>query len=170
MRKKDEKAGLLVLLLFLIYLAILTWIILFKMQFSLRYMPYIRSINLIPFGRSMIVNNTLDMQELIYNIIVFIPFGLYLGMLMPGKSFWKQVLLVACASIVLEALQYVLAIGATDITDVINNTLGGLIGSGLYLILYTFLGRKTNKILKWIALVLSIIIIVFILSLILMNL
>ena len=89
---------------------------------------------------------------------------------MPGKSFWKQVLLAVCASIVLEALQYVLAIGATDITDVINNTLGGLIGSGLYLILYTFLGRKTNKILKWIALVLSIIIIVFILSLILMNL
>jgi glycopeptide antibiotics resistance protein len=35
-------------------------------------------------------------------------------------------------SVAVEIIQYIFAIGATDITDVITNTLGGFIGLGLY--------------------------------------
>ena len=56
-------AGLLV-----VYLFVLTWIILFKMQFSfqdLRHFTDFREINLTPFAGSVIVNNQIDFNEII---------------------------------------------------------------------------------------------------------
>ena len=47
--KKNEKTGLLVPLLFAVYLALLIWIILFKLEFSISVLKTSRSINLIPF-------------------------------------------------------------------------------------------------------------------------
>lgn len=67
--------------LFVIYLVILTWIILFKLQLSIADLPHIRSINLIPFQESVIINDKLNVKEIIYNVIIFIPLGLYISML-----------------------------------------------------------------------------------------
>ena len=36
-----------------------------------------RSINLIPFGSSAIINGSISLRETLYNILVFIPFGVY---------------------------------------------------------------------------------------------
>ena len=47
--KKNRKTGLLVPLLFAVYLALLIWIILFKLEFSISVLKTNRSINLIPF-------------------------------------------------------------------------------------------------------------------------
>ena len=44
----------------IIYLMFLTWIILFKMQFAFQELPDIRSINLIPFKESVMVNGKLQ--------------------------------------------------------------------------------------------------------------
>ncbi|MEM5817440.1 MAG: VanZ family protein [Desulfitobacterium hafniense] len=47
-------------------------------------------------------------------------------------------------SLALETLQFVLAIGATDITDLIANSSGGLMGMGLYaLLLKVGKGKQT---------------------------
>ena len=61
--------------LLIVYLVVMTWIILFKMELDIRLLRQmnLRSINLIPFAGSLIVNGKADMSEVILNIAVFIP-------------------------------------------------------------------------------------------------
>lgn len=61
--------------LFAVYFFILIWIILFKMQYSFHTLPSFRGLNLIPFAGSVVKNNQLDYNEIILNMIVFVPFG-----------------------------------------------------------------------------------------------
>ena len=139
------------LVLFVIYLILLTWIILFKTQFSLSALGHYRSVNLIPFGASVITNGTIDLDEIVNNLIVFIPVGLYLGMLRPNWSFGKKVLPILGLSLLYELAQFLLAIGASDITDVITNTTGGIIGVLIYLLLCKLLKDKTLRVLTLLA-------------------
>lgn len=69
---------------------------------------------------------------MIDNFVVFIPFGLLLGINFKQTDIWRKLVLIFGFSLVAEIIQFVLAIGATDITDVIANTLGGLAGLMLY--------------------------------------
>ncbi len=112
----------------ILYFIILTWIILFKMQFSLEHLKTTRNINLVPFGQSVIVNGKIDFDEIIDNIIIFIPAGLYIAMLKKEMKISAKIGIVASISLTFEILQYILAIGATDITDLIGNTFGGILG------------------------------------------
>ena len=123
--KKEQR---ITTVLLTIYLIILTWIILLKMQVTTEMLPPIRNINLIPYGQSVIVNGRIDFTEILNNAIAFIPVGVYVAMLKPEWSFIKKVLPSVGISLIYEVLQYVFAIGATDITDVINNTIGGIVG------------------------------------------
>ncbi|WP_238886671.1 VanZ family protein [Clostridium sp. YIM B02551] len=139
--------------LFIVYFLVLIWIILFKLQLSFNTLPHFRGVNLIPFAGSVIRNNQLDYTEIILNIIVFIPFGLYLSMIMLNWSFCKKIITIAGVSLLFELLQFIFAIGGTDITDLISNTLGGAIGIGIYIVFSKILKEKTNKILNILALV-----------------
>ena len=141
--------------LFIVYLIILTWIIVFKLQFSIGDLSGHRSINLIPFYESMIVNNRLDVSEIIENIFVFIPFGVYISMIKENSSFLKKVIPIACTSLFYEIVQFVLDIGASDITDFITNTFGGIIGIIIYLIIYAIFKNKMkiNKVINVIAII-----------------
>ena len=65
-----------------------------------------------------------DAIQNINNILFFIPFG----MLIPLKQWWKILLAALCFSIVIEACQYVFALGLCELDDVISNTLGAMIG------------------------------------------
>lgn len=146
--------------LFVIYLMVLTWIILFKMQFSFSTLPRFRGVNLIPFAGSVIVNNQVDFNEILLNVIIFIPFGLYLSMIRTNWSFMKRVGLIACISLIFELAQFIFAIGGTDITDFITNTLGGAAGIGLYILFSKVFKDKTNKVLNILALIGTICVIV----------
>lgn len=134
--------------LFVIYLLALTWIILFKMTFSFQELPNLRGINLIPFAGSVIVNNRIDLGEIINNILIFVPFGIYISMLKPDSTFLKKIAPTASVSLLFELFQFIFAIGATDMTDFIGNTLGGIIGIGVYFILCNIFKTETmtNKI------------------------
>jgi glycopeptide antibiotics resistance protein len=138
--------------LFVVYFLVLIWIILFKMQFSFNTLPHFRGLNLIPFAGSVIENNHLNYSEIILNMIIFIPFGLYLSMLKLDWPFWKKIISIAGVSLLLELLQFLFAIGGTDITDLISNTLGGVVGIGLYVMFSKILKERTNKILSILAL------------------
>lgn len=170
MSRREDKAGILEWVLFFIYMAILAWIILFKLSLSWSEIPHLRNINLIPYGQSVIVNGTLDISELWQNVLAFVPLGIYLGMLDSKGKIWKKVVTIAMISLGLEALQYILAVGASDITDLINNTLGGIIGLLIYTFVHFIFGRKTNTILRRIALLCTVIIIAFMTVLIIFNL
>ncbi len=156
-------------IIFSIYLIFLIWIILFKMQFSFEYMPYIRNINLIPFSESVIVNGKIDFSEIIDNAIAFIPFGIFMGMLIEDKKFIKKVFPIFITSLLLESMQYILHIGATDITDLIMNTLGGIIGILIFKIFYKIFKEKTYKIINIISLIVAILMILLIFAIIVSN-
>jgi len=150
--KSKNSQGKLTFGLFIVYLFFLIWIILFKMQFSYNSLPHLRGLNLIPFACSVIKYNHLNYNEIILNVIIVIPFGLYLSMLKPDWSFWKKIIPIAGASFLFELLQFIFAIGGADITDLISNTLGGVVGIGLYIMFSKILKERTNKILSILAL------------------
>ncbi|WP_066071701.1 VanZ family protein [Neobacillus soli] len=139
-----------------VYLLVLTWIILFKMQFSfqdLRHFADFRGINLIPFAGSIIKNDQKDIGEIIYNVFAFIPFGIYISMLKPNRPFLKRIVPIAGVSLLFEVLQFIFAIGGSDITDLLGNTLGGMIGVGVYIVFCKLFSTKANKILNVLALI-----------------
>lgn len=119
------------------YLALLTWIILFKLGFSLADLERMRSINLIPFHYD--TETDFHLSEVIQNMLVFLPIGIYVKML--GSSGKKAVAVGFGISFTFEALQFILACGATDITDIITNTTGALLGA----LLYTGLSRLVSR-------------------------
>ena len=129
--KKKEKLNYTVSILFLVYLALLIWIILFKLQFSILDLDQVREINLIPFYYEHEV--TFHATEVLENVMIFMPFGIYLCLLFPKSRFSVKLLLISMVSLLLEICQYVLAIGRADITDMITNICGGLFGIILYL-------------------------------------
>ncbi len=153
-----------------VYLLALSWIIIFKMQLSLDNLPHIRNINLIPFGDSAITNDTIDISEIINNLLAFIPFGIFTGMLLDEKSFIKKVLPAFFVSLAFETVQFIFAIGASDITDLLMNTAGGVIGTICFFLLSQIFKNKTNKILNIICMAGAIFMILFIGILVFVNL
>lgn len=135
------------------YLVFLTWIILFKMSFSLQELPEIRSVNLIPFGESVMVNGRLYAAEILDNVLAFIPFGIFMGLLGENRSFWKKLAPVFGVSLFYEVMQFVLGIGASDITDLIANTLGGILGIAVVMAAWKIFGVRVRKVLNGVCLV-----------------
>lgn len=158
-------------ILFAIYVIIISWIIVFKMQFSLDTLPYIRSINLIPFGESVIINGKIYFGEIINNLIVFIPVGLYIGMLCKDIKFIKKILPILTLTLIYESLQYIFHVGATDITDIIMNTLGGIIGILAINCLYKIFKNKekVDKVLNILATICTVGVVCLIILLIVVN-
>ena len=166
---KDNKQYNLTRILFAVYTLILAWILLFKMSFSIDELYKNRSINIIPFMGSVIVNGKIDTSEIINNIIVFIPVGIYVCMLKKDWSILKKISVGFFISLGIEVLQFVLAIGATDITDLIGNTFGGIIGIGVFYLFSKVFKNKTNKIINILASIATILLIALISILVLAN-
>lgn len=149
--KQTTKSNTLTLILLFIYLIALIWIILFKFSTSIHYLPRLRNINLIPYGDSLIVNGKISYSELLLNMIVFLPFGVYLSMLKPEWQLWKRACPAIGVSLLFEIIQYIFAIGASDITDLINNSLGGIVGCLLYTLCTKLFHEHTNRVLNILA-------------------
>ncbi|MDD6039397.1 MAG: VanZ family protein [bacterium] len=130
-------------------------LILFALIFRKRH--GFRSVNLIPFrliadflfgdskSQAFAVNN------IVGNIVLFIPFGIYLTLFNPNKRIRVNTGIVAIASITVEILQYLFQVGVMDMDDVILNTLGGLIGIVIFKIMYRFLKDKTKNVIAVLA-------------------
>lgn len=118
--------------LFIIYMIALFWIIIFKFNIPFSNLGYMRSINLIPFSESLIINNKLDLSEMVMNAVIFIPLGIYLGVLFNKLTIGRKIFFIFLISLICEVSQFILGVGASDITDIINNVLGGIIGLMIY--------------------------------------
>lgn len=149
--KKYQK--LITKILFIIYLVLLAWIILMKTEFSFDQIYRMRSTNFVPFEGTAVYNNQLHYREVYLNILIFVPFGIYLSMLKPNWSFIKKTIPIFLASMSMESLQYIFAIGATDITDLLGNTLGGVNGIVFYFLIDKLLKSKikTNRFMNLLA-------------------
>ena len=79
------------------------------------------------------------MQLLQFNIFFYTKQLFYIYV-KENFTFMKKTLVVFSTSIFLEIMQFVFAVGVTDITDVLTNTLGGIIGIVIF--------NMGNKVLK----------------------
>ncbi len=157
-------------ILFSIYCLLLIWIILFKMSFTfaeIKLLFGIRSINFIPFYYEDVV--TFHFREVLLNVIIFIPFGLYLKML--DRTTEKSILYGFAFSFLLEICQFIFSVGASDITDIITNTFGTVLGVTSYAVIERCFHNKTkiNKILNRLAFIATISIILLALLLFIAN-
>ena len=166
---KNSRQRNLTRILFAVYILILIWIVLFKMSFSIDELYKNRSINIIPFMGSVIANGRIYISEIINNIVVFIPVGIYVCMLKKDCSIFKKISVGFFISLGIEVLQFILAIGATDITDLIGNTLGGILGIGVFYLFSKVLKNRTNNIINILALIATILLIVIISILVFVN-
>ena len=107
--------------LFIIYLIALYWILLFKLGVRFSYMGN-RRVNLIPFSEFLISNGKIDVGETIMNVVIFVPLGIYAGVLFERWTIGKKLFFFFLISLIIEGLQFILAIGAFDITDIITNS------------------------------------------------
>ena len=156
-------------ILFIVYFLLLTWIIVFKTEFSISSLVTERSINLILFKESVIVNGKISFSEIINNAIVFIPVGVFTVMLADNWKFIKMAAVPFGISLLYEITQYIFAVGACDVTDLINNTLGGIVGILIFKLRRKVLGDKTYKVVNIFSSVCVVLIVIMMGALIFLN-
>lgn len=156
--------------IFVIYLFLLVWLIMFKLNPNpLRVVGY-RSLGLVPFSNITVINGRTDYRETLLNVVAFIPLGVYLHVFRPRWPLLRVIALCLSVSFSFEALQYIFALGATDVTDLITNTGGGIIGIALAYFLERVFGEKYVTIINNIAIaVLTLVAILIILMLLLLK-
>ena len=131
---KKKIINFLFLISFIFYIIFLLWNILFKYVAPLDLFSservFYRGINLIPFND--IMEGNYNQLDVIGNIILFVPLGIYVSMFFKKVKIYKNIGVIALISLFFEVSQYIFAIGASDLTDIITNTFGGIIGLGIY--------------------------------------
>ena len=79
-------------------------------------------------------NGTINVGT-IENILMFVPYTyLYSNAFRRGKTIWKCLLLSIVTTVLMELCQLVFLIGWFQLADMIHNTIGGMIGYGLWFI------------------------------------
>lgn len=130
---------------FIFYVLFVVWQILFKYSTPLQLFgnrEYFRSVNLIPFND--IINGNFNKLDIIGNVILFIPLGIYLNIINPTSKISNNIYIIIGTSLAFECIQYILGLGATDATDIITNTVGGLIGIGIYIVIEKLFKNKVK--------------------------
>lgn len=103
------------------------------------------------------------------NLFPFIPFGVLMHVLWEEKSMIKQMAPVVAVSLLYEIIQFLFAVGATDITDVIANSLGGMIGIIIAVFISKLSAKHWIKIINIVSISCAIVLTAFIAMLILTN-
>lgn len=130
--------------LFSTYLILLAWMIVFKFDLSILYGRYgFASINLIPLAGTAVYGGVLDFPEILFNIVSFIPFGIYMEILFRKASWIVNLFVIMLVSLVFEVAQYTLLLGVADITDLLANGFGGAIGINIMYVLTSVWREKT---------------------------
>jgi glycopeptide antibiotics resistance protein len=145
------------LVCFLIYLIILIYLLIFYEEYDRTMANRSYRYNLIPFAeirRFWVYRKQIGISQVISNlagnVVGFLPFG----MLLPAFSRrFRSAGLIAFlsfdVSLCVELIQLTFKVGIFDVDDIMMNTLGGLIGYGIFVILYygrlIYNGTKEKK-------------------------
>ena len=82
-------------------------------------------------------------ENLVGNILLFIPFGILLPLLFHSvNSFHRILLICGITSFSLELIQLFAVLGNFDIDDILLNILGACLGFGLYILVKEFTRRR----------------------------
>lgn len=149
--KSDKLLSIFSKIIFVSYMIILVWIIIFKCNllesldstyiffkgftvkerfefFLIPFLDYFEG----PFVEQIEITFTDD----VLNILIFIPFGLYLSYFIKQNKLRKVLLISFSLSLFFEMFQLFTIIGCYSTKDLITNVLGGLMGYFLYKLIY----------------------------------
>lgn len=140
---------------FILYIIILLFVIMFRCGIE-EFIGKYNGIVLQPFSDKYNYTSKLA-RNLCYigNIVCFIPAGIYLTLLFEKcngriKKYIFSMLCIIGMSLFIEVMQYILVIGMSSTTDLIQNTTGGAIGIVLYILLRKLISDNIIfKINKW---------------------
>lgn len=140
-RTGEVARGVLTLLL-AAYLVWLVWLVLWKLHLPFIGRDDMRGVKLIPFvaGHGFGASSP---AEVVANVLVFLPLGVYLGALAPAWSGWRVLGAAVGLSAALETVQFVTAVGSSDVTDVLANGAGALVGVALLALARRRLGPRS---------------------------
>lgn len=88
---------------------------------------------------------TFSTVEFLANIALFVPFGLFLVLLFGRRQWWLAVLLSVVTTVGIEFTQQYISGRVTDLRDIVANSLGGLIGALLALVLTYAKARRIRN-------------------------
>ena len=148
-KKKASKT--LYYILFILYCAVMLWLLFDRKQYQFsdnheEIWDYL--VNLHPFktirGYLYVLQNREEAYllgnaaiNLVGNILIFIPYGIFLPYLFKRmRSFWKTILFGLLTVVCVELLQLVTLRGSCDIDDLILNMIGVLTGYVAYRVTY----------------------------------
>ncbi len=101
-----------------------------------------RSYNLIPFktmmdflGPDSRVSPSYAASNILGNIVLFIPLGVYIRAIRQRGGFLKSLLSVIITVVAVEIVQFAFGLGAGDVDDVLLNSFGGVIGIAAFMLL-----------------------------------
>jgi len=129
---RSNKIRLIPVILLIMYLSLLVYLTLFShgyMRGSFR-----RSVTLVPFGTIFLyldanINNNIIVTNLLGNIAAFMPLGFLLPLARRKTGRFGRIAFASLGvSLVIEIMQYIMAVGAADIDDLVLNTAGGMLG------------------------------------------
>lgn len=124
----------LLVVLFVVYLSLLVWLVLWKLDVPVIGLEDRQAIKLIPFVASGSAGASAPL-EIAANLVFFLPFGVYVALLAPSWRWWRAGGAAVGTSLALEIAQYLLAVGRSDMTDLVSNTTGALLGFFLVVVL-----------------------------------
>ncbi len=85
------------------------------------------------------------MRQILLNVLMMIPFGFLLPVIKKCRL-WRCIMYTFLLSLIIELLQPLINdYRSADITDLITNTIGGLVGYLLYLVLRQFVDVIFSK-------------------------
>lgn len=104
-------------------------------------------LNLRPFwSYEAILNGRKDLiEEHCLNVSVFIPLGMLIWVVLRRKLWWRALLFGCAVSLLIEVMQLVLKRGLFEFDDVMHNTLGCMIGYGLFALSKKIYDSITNR-------------------------
>lgn len=83
-----------------------------------------------------VINNGRINREFIENVLLFIPYSfLYLQAFKPKSPFKRTIVVSVLATLFIEASQLLFWVGNFQLSDLVHNVLGGLIGYGAWVII-----------------------------------
>lgn len=80
-------------------------------------------------------------ENLLGNIIIFMPFGFFMPMGSKYKSFFLTTFFSFSLSFFVEIFQFVTRVGSFDVDDLLLNTIGGMLGYIVFVICNTLRRR-----------------------------
>ena len=106
-------------------------------------------LNLVPFEQFVVAfrygsNNAAGVWQFLLNIIMFVPLGLLLPVVFKKFRSWRSAFLISFAFTLATELAQLITSRGTDIDDVIANTVGGLCGFALYLIIIGLINKGAD--------------------------